>query len=152
MIIKELKSALLEECSQIIEERYQRIKHTLSNIEEALFEESKNSAGDKHETARAMLQIDRENVGKQLIEVEKIKQHLKKLDLNNISDHAHLGSLVYTNRGIFFISESVGTIEIESATYIAVSPNSPIGHLLIGKVPGEKFTFHENEYKLTKVC
>lgn len=152
MIISKLKSALLLECSGIIEERYQRIKRTLTNIEEALFEESKNSAGDKHETARAMLQIDRENVGKQLIEVEKIRQHLKKVDLNNVSDHAHLGSLVYTNKGVFFISESVGTIEIKSDTYIAVSPNSPIGKLLMGKVPGEKFVFHDDDYELTKVC
>lgn len=151
MITKELKTALLQECARIIDERYLRVKHLISDLEESLFEEAKSSAGDKHETARAMLQIERENAGKQLIEVENLQHLLKKVELSINSDHAHLGSLVHTSQGVFFISISVGAIEIEGKTYLAVAPNSPIGKLLIGKEAGDIFSFHDLEYKLTEV-
>lgn len=148
---KELKSALLKVCYQNVEERLERVKNAIKDIEASLIEESKSSAGDKHETGRAMLQIERENAGKQLLAVENLRQTLNKIDLNNPSNHVHLGSLVYTSQGVFFLSISAGAIVIESTTYLAVSHNSPIGHLLMGKEEGEQFSFHDLDYKLTKV-
>ena len=41
----------------------------MKEIKEALFEEIKSSVGDKHETGRAMLQLEREKVGNQFYEV-----------------------------------------------------------------------------------
>ena len=149
---KKLKSTLLKICYRQIDERYDRINNSIKDIEASLFEESKSSAGDKHETGRAMLQIERENVSKQLLEVEHVRQALNKVDIDNPSDHVHLGSLVYTTQGIFFISISAGAIDIELTTYLAVSPNSPIGHPLMGKEKGEEFSFHDLDYTLTQVC
>jgi transcription elongation GreA/GreB family factor len=151
MNTKELKLALLQECSRIIDERFHRIKKSISDIETSLYEESKSSAGDKHETERAMLQIERENAGKQLIEVEKVQQILHRIDVNLSSEFAHLGSLVYTTHGNYLISVSIGALEIDSINYFAVAPDSPIGHLLIGKKEGERFSFNDREYELTKL-
>ena len=117
MTNKELKSVLLQECFRMIEERHQRVKRSISGIEESLFEESKSSAGDKHETGRAMLQIERENAGKQLQEVEKTLQLLKRIDINSETEIAHLGSLIFTSAEAYFIGVSVGVIEIELKKY-----------------------------------
>ena len=151
MIAKEIKSALLEKCSQVVEERYEKIKVVLADIRESLIEESKSSAGDKHETGRAMLQIERENIGKQLLETENLRQSLHKINIDSPSSRVHLGSLVYTTQGIFFISISAGVINIDSTTYLAISPSSPIGHLLMGKEEGDQFKFHDLDYKLSQV-
>ena len=41
----------------------------------ALESESKSSAGDKHETGRAMIQLEREKLGEQIKKAEKIERH-----------------------------------------------------------------------------
>jgi len=151
MTNKELKSILQKECSRIVEERHQRVKQSIIGIEESLFEESKSSAGDKHETGRAMLQIERENKGKQLQVVEKTLQALKRIANHTTSDTAHLGSLVFTTIETYFISVSVGVINVQSKNYIAVSPMSPIGMTLMGKKEGAGLSFNGNEFRIIKV-
>lgn len=146
-----LKIELLQHCRQQVDNRYSKIMQTIAGIEEALLEESKSSSGDKHETGRAMLQIDRENTGKQLREIEKVVQLLKRIDINSTSDYARLGSLVYTDRFIYFICISIGTVSISNTEYLCVSLNSPVGLLLSGKKKGEEFNLNGNIYKITEV-
>jgi hypothetical protein len=151
MNVKELKTGLLEHCKSTVEKRFQKIKQTISDIEESLYEESKSSAGDKHETGRAMLQIDRENAGKQLQEIEQLQLLLKKIDLSTVSDYSRLGSLVYTNQGNYFMSISIGAVTISKTPYLCVALNSPVGALILGKKKGEGFRLNEKEFVITSV-
>lgn len=139
MNAKAIKSALLNHCQEQVSKRYTKIKQTISDIEESLLEESKSSSGDKHETGRAMLQIDRENAGRQLMEIEKIMAILPRIDVNASSDYARLGSLVYTEKFIYFISLSVGAVSVEEKQYLCVALNSPIGMQLSGKRADDTF-------------
>ena len=147
----QLKTELLEYCQRQVDLRYSRIKQTITNIEESLLEESKNSSGDKHETGRAMLQIDRENAGKQLHEVEKVVEILKKIDVKATADYVRLGSLVYTDKFKYFISLSIGTVNIDETDYLCVALNSPVGLLLSGKKKDEEFNLNGNSYKIMNV-
>lgn len=147
----EIKTELLEHCQKQVDTRYSKIKQTIAGIEESLFKEDKNSSGDKHETGRAMLQIDRENTGKQLQEVEKIAQLLKRIDVRAYSDYARLGSLVYTDKFAYFISISVGNVSIGKSDYLCVALNSPVGMLLSGKKKGDGFTMNGNTIKISDV-
>ena len=148
---KELKTALLNHCIEVVEKRFSQIKQTIAGIEESLVEESKSSAGDKHETGRAMLQIDRENAGKQLLEIEKLQQLVRKIDINSKSDYVRLGSLVYTNQATYFIGISIGAVTVGKTNYMCVALNSPIGQLLSGKKKGDMFMFNEKEYSIKSV-
>ena len=152
MIVEQLKESLHEQCSQVVEKRYLRVKQMIADIAESLLEESKSSAGDKHETGRAMLQIERENAGKQLFEIENLQSLIRKIDIKATSDYARLGSLVYTNHGAFFISISIGMLVVEENNYICVALHSPIGNLLAGKKKTEAFKFNDLEYFILQVC
>ncbi len=151
MTAVELKTELLQHCQKQVGARYSKIKQTITDIEESLLEESKSSSGDKHETGRAMLQIDRENAGKQLQEIEKIIPLLKKIDVQATSDYARLGSLVYTDKFIYFISLSIGSVSIGKTDYFCVALNSPVGLLISGKKKGDEFNLNGNVYKITSV-
>jgi len=151
MTAVELKTELLQNCQKQVDNRYSKIKQTIVGIEESLLEESKSSSGDKHETGRAMLQIDRENAGKQLQEIEKVVQLFKKIDVNATSDYARLGSLVYTDKFTYFISLSIGTVSLGNFDYLCVALNSPVGLLLSGKKKGDEFNLNGNIYKITAV-
>ena len=147
----ELKTLLLAECHNWVEERHARIKKALEDIRIALLEESKSSAGDKHETGRAMLQIERENAGKQLRVVENIKETLQKINIEGSSEIARMGSLVKTTDANYFISVSVGAIIINETTYYAVSPSTPIGQLLLGKQQGEELLLNTKKSHILEI-
>ncbi len=142
MTVVQLKSHLLGHCQQQVDARYNKIKQTISSIEESLWEENKSSSGDKHETGRAVLQIDRENAGQQLLEIEKLTQILKRIDIRSTSEYARLGSLVYTDRFIYFISLSIGAVTIGETSYLCVALNSPVGLLLSGKRERDEFNLN----------
>ena len=147
----EIKNELLQHCQKQVDNRYSKIKQTIADIEESLLEEAKNSSGDKHETGRAMLQIDRENAGKQLQEIEKIAQLIKKIDVKATSDYARLGSLVYTDRFTYFVSLSIGTVTLGKTDYLCVALNSPVGMLISGKRKGDEFNLNGTIYKIIDV-
>ena len=151
MTAKEIKEALFKICAEKVENRYQKIKQVLEDIKESLLEESKSTAGDKHETGRAMLDIERENTSKQLQEVEVLMSILKKIDINSKSDYVRLGSLVKTDKATYFISLSIGAVDLNKKSYVCVALNSPMGEALLGKKKEDTFTFNNQEYKVLLV-
>lgn len=151
MTTLEIKSSLLDYCQQQVQKRYNKIKQSIASIEESLMEESKSTSGDKHHTGRAMLHIDRENAGRQLMEIEKLLEIINKINVNINSNYVHLGSLVYTDKFNYFISLSIGNVEINKKNFICVALNSPVGMLLSGKKSGESFSFNNVTYEITSV-
>ena len=59
-------------------------------------EEGKSSAGDKYETGRAMMQIEREKAANQLEEALKLKRIIDQLQPDVHHEIATLGSVVIT--------------------------------------------------------
>ena len=66
-----LKEKLHKQCQDALNQRLEVIKSTISDIQNSLQSETKSTAGDKHETGRAMLQLEREKAGNQLAELQK---------------------------------------------------------------------------------
>ncbi|MEW7278761.1 3-oxoacyl-ACP synthase [Aquimarina sp. 2201CG1-2-11] len=147
----QIKEALLQQCQEHVNHRLQRIQDTISGIQESLTSETKSTAGDKHETGRAMLQLEREKAGKQLAEVQKLQEVLGKINLSHTSEYIHLGSLIKTSQANYFISISVGELQVTTTSYFAIAANSPIGKLLLGKSEKDIFSFNGNEITIEKI-
>ncbi|MFD0990466.1 3-oxoacyl-ACP synthase [Mariniflexile jejuense] len=145
-----IKECLYSQCVDFVENRFQAIQNTIKEIQESLTSETKSSAGDKHETGRAMLQLEREKAGNQLAEIQKIQAQLSKISLANTSEVIGLGSAVYTNKSNYFIAISAGELKIENDIFYAISSNTPIGQLLIGKTVGDEVIFREQKFKIEK--
>jgi transcription elongation GreA/GreB family factor len=146
-----IKESLYKACLKFIETKFQVIQNTINEIQEALVSDTKSSAGDKHETGRAMLQIEREKAGNQLAEIQKSKNVLDKIDITKTSETVRLGSVVYTSKSNYFIAISVGEFIIEGIPFYAISPNTPIGQLLISKCVGETINFRNKVVQIEKV-
>ena len=127
------------------------VQQTIFEIQESLNSETKSSAGDKHETGRAMLQLEREKVGHQLSEIEKLKEALNKININQSLQTVGLGSLVLTDSNNYFISISAGKFSVDGNDYFALSPNTPIGKLLIGKQPTDKIIFRNSSFSIQRI-
>jgi len=145
------KQKLYDFCQTFVEGRISRIRNTIKDIQESLNSETKSSAGDKHETGRAMLQLEREKMGQQLEKAENIKMVLAKVDLENKSRTVGLGSWVKTSKADYFLSISAGEYKDNSTSIFCISTGTPIGRLLLGKSEGDTITFIEEEIKIIKV-
>ena len=139
----QIKSKLFNACEIYVNEKTATIMQILESNKKALFTETKSSAGDKHETGRAMLQLEMEKASQQLASVNKMKETLSKVAVNNSSKIACLGSLIITEKANYFLAISSGKITIENSDYYAVSTNSPIGSQLLGKKIGDSIIFNE---------
>ena len=146
-----IKQQLYSICTAFVQDKLHTIEQTIQSNKNALHSETKSSAGDKHETGRAMLQLEMEKAGQQLIEVQKMQEQLSKIELDSDHKNVHLGSLVYTSSGTFFIAVSKGQIKIGNEIYFAISNQSPIGKLLMGKSENEEIEFRWQRTKILKI-
>ncbi|MBK6952885.1 MAG: hypothetical protein IPH24_12790 [Crocinitomicaceae bacterium] len=79
MTSADLKSALYKSCLQYAQKRIGTAQAALDSAQEASNEESKSTAGDKHDTSRSMMQIEVEQASRQLSEAEKLRDELSRV-------------------------------------------------------------------------
>lgn len=134
-----------------IEQRKARLQALLDDIRNETNKEAKSSAGDKHETARAMAQLEQEKIGNQLMELNKLDEITHRIQENETHAQIQLGSVVETSNGTYFIAVGIGTLHIGNETVFCLAPHSPIGKLLLGKKAGNQITFNENVTTIIRV-
>ena len=118
------------------------LQEILDDTYKSTLDDSKSSAGDKHETSIAMVQLEQEKLTNQLNEF--LKQQRILLSINPTSRHQliQLGSLVETKQAWYYFSIGIGLISIEKTAIFAINPDSPLGRLLLKKKAGESVTFN----------
>ena len=146
-----IKQHLYDFCQAFVEERILRIEKNIKGIQESLTSETKSSAGDKHEAGRAMLQLDREKLGQQLAEAEKIRHTLFKVPLETNSEIVRLGSLVKTTKTNYYLSISAGEYKGKEQSVFCISAATPIGKLLLGKSVGNVVIFNTDEIEILEI-
>ncbi len=146
-----IKKELQEFCQEYVSQRTKRIKDSISNIQESLASETKSSAGDKHETGRAMLQLEREKLGQQLLEVERMAIILSRISISMRTNAVLLGSLVKTSKRDYFLAISAGAYEGASNPIYCISRAAPIGKLLLGKSIGDVVDFDGEKIRISEI-
>ena len=127
------------------------LQQVLTDLKESGSNETKSTAGDKHETALAMLQIEQANTRGQLQELLVQKAMLKKLDPALSAAMIVNGSLIKTNRGYLYMSVALGKAVINDITVMALSPQSPLGQKLLGLKAGEVAWMNNTEYLVESI-
>ncbi|WP_353146761.1 hypothetical protein [Chryseobacterium sp.] len=103
--------------------------------------DTKSSMGDKYETGREMLQQEINNLQRQLNEVLNQQAVLQKINTEP-AEKVQNGALVKTNKGLFYISASIGEIISENQKIMTVSAESPLVKAMFGKKMGDTFTIN----------
>lgn len=123
----------------------EKLSEKIRNFEKMISEtrasnnDTKSSMGDKYETGREMLQQEINNLQVQLNEVLKQQDFLKTIQTKP-SGKTEKGAVVKTEKGLFFISVSLGEISFENQKIICISPESPLAKAMDGKKTGESFS------------
>jgi transcription elongation GreA/GreB family factor len=136
---------------QLVNDKVNMLQQVLADLKESSSNETKSTAGDKHETALAMLQIEEANTRTQLQEVLNQKAVLEKIDPGIAAAIIVNGSLVKTDKGYLFMSVALGKAVIDNIAVIALSAQSPLGQKLMGLKPGDHAAIHDMQYKVENI-
>ena len=148
---KEIKELIISRLHEIVGNKIDIAKSAVESAKESRNSDTKSSAGDKHETGRAMMQIELEKNEIQLSKALELKQELNKINILKNSDKVEFSSLVLTDQGKYFISIGIGKLEINKEVYYAISLASPIGKLLQSRTMGDKIQFQEREITIIEI-
>jgi len=146
-----IKQQLYLKCQYWLQNRLRIVEISMSDIYNNLESETKSTAGDKHETGRAMLHLEREKLGHQLAIIKNQLQAFNKINLEAQTSRVILGSLVYTTQANYFISVSMGELKTDKIRAYAISPISPIGQLLMSKVVNDMIYYNNEKIKILKI-
>ncbi|PBQ30879.1 3-oxoacyl-ACP synthase [Sphingobacteriaceae bacterium] len=145
------KEKVLEHCKDTVRRKIELIAFSMDEISGSMENETKSSAGDKHETARAKMQSEHEKLSWQLDELKNQYEQLTKIDKERSIQSVSSQNLVYTDKGIFFIIIPLGKVELDGKTIYVISPGSPLGKSLIGLKLDEKVKVNEFEYRILSI-
>ena len=146
-----LKQKIYNHYLQIMHEKVHLLQQVLAGLKESGSNETKSTAGDKHETALAMLQIEQANTHGQLQEALLQQASFQKINLAATSVTVIKGSLIKTNRGYLYMSIALGKTKIDKQDIIALSPQSPLGIKLMGLTAGDVVELNGNRFIIETV-
>lgn len=127
-----------------LQERIDGLKCILKDSLDAAAEDTKSSAGDKHETSTAMAQLEQEKLTKQINDFLLLRDILRQINAEKIHTKIELGSLVETNNGWYYFSIGLGAVKVDNMNVFCMTLQAPIGKLLEGKKVGESVVFNGN--------
>lgn len=145
------KQKIVAHCTKLLNEKIAILNNNLKELTESAANETKSTAGDKHETALAMLQLEQENVSRQLKTILDQKAVMESIDISVKHNSVVNGSLVKTNKGVLFLGVALGKIIVDDIQVIVLSIQSPLGKKLVGLKRNDSAAVNETFYMIDSV-
>ena len=148
------KAAFIRQLTITISDKIQLLQAEIEQLRSDIASDSKSTAGDKHETSRAMAQLEMEKLGHQILDYQKQLQWIKQLQ-----ETAHIntgtigiGSLIQLTNGWYFLGPGIGKVGFQDQSVFCISVHSPLGLQLINKTTGQEVSLPNLNLKITSVC
>lgn len=142
--------------SEILQIIQDKLSAKIENLERLIDEirasnnETKSSMGDKFETLREMVQQEINTLQIQLNENVQARNSLKQIN-TNLHQTIGLGSLVETDKGLFYIAVSLGQIIFNEKKIFVISTESPLGKMLFGKKKSDQISLNNMKQTIKAV-
>jgi hypothetical protein len=146
-----MKNQIVSHYKQLIQDRIDIFQDMIADLTVDAQNDAKGSAGDKHETALSMMHLEQEKLNHKLQEIYTQKQVLDQIDPFAVHQKIALGSVVLTNGMWLFMSAALPKITVDQKTVFALSPQSPLGSLLMGQTVGAVVSVHDKSYTIEQV-
>ncbi|MEM9341310.1 MAG: GreA/GreB family elongation factor [Bacteroidota bacterium] len=151
MELKQLKSELIEACYQQIKKKLDLIDEELDSVQQSASEDTKSSAGDKYETGREMMMLEKTKLLNQKEQVAKQLKPLQKIDVNKDFMQIETGALIKASNALYFIASSIGQVKLAEQSVFVISPLAPIAQAMLGKKKGDAFEINGNKQVILSV-
>lgn len=132
---------------QLIKEKIDKLAKFIEFTTEASKDIKKTP---KYDIIREGAQEEIYQMQKQLAELNKLLKGMTKV-VNTSFESVQLGSLVTTNKARFYISVSLGEFFFEGIRFYAISKESPMAQMMLGKKIGEEFVLNNIHQKIEEI-
>ncbi len=149
--MQSLKQNILAYYKQQVQDKLDAFRDMVAALTEGAANDAKGSAGDKHETALSMMHLEQEKLNHKIAEFLEQQAVLERINPDNQSDKVALGSLVVANGTYLFVSAALPKITVEGKSILALSPQSPLGAMMMGKQVGDTFEVNGTKYAIQEV-
>lgn len=149
--MQNLKQSLHSLCLKQVNDRLKAAETAIEELQTAMANETKSSAGDKYETAREMLQQEMNLYLGRKADAKTQLAQLHLIDPGHKYNMVAPGALVYTDSAIYYLAVNAGSFTIEDEKIFTISPASPIALQLNGKKAGDEFVFNGKQGTIVKV-
>ena len=145
------KQVVYDAVSSELDSRTEILQKSFNDLSSILEDETKSSAGDKHETSRAITHHEQEKLSGQLSQLLKLKNALSRIYPLEKHDSIEYGSLVETNQGYFFFSIGIGAISVANNKVFCITSTTPLGQVLLDKSKGDTLKFRNESIEIFNV-
>ena len=130
----------------------QDARSAMEELSSSLGKETKSTAGDKHETGRAMVQREMEQAGGRLARCEAMQAVALRLDLDRARTSVGPGAIVVSGDAKLLIGVGLGPFEVPGlGRFQAISADAPIAMALSGGKAGERREFRGRPWVIESV-
>ena len=113
--------------------------------------DAKSSAGDKHETGLAMMHLEQEKLNAKLTDLINHKTLVQKLPENEVTTKIGLGSLVKTDKALFYVSIAFLAFKVKNQMVMFISSPAPLMQVLLNKEVCNEVVFNNISYKILEI-
>ncbi|MEQ8518685.1 MAG: hypothetical protein RLN79_08075 [Cytophagales bacterium] len=145
------KNLIINELLIEIENKISSLNHSIEQLKESLFNETKSSMGDKYETSRSIIQTEIEQYHNQYEVLVRHKNSLKMILRQSKNKHTDFGSLIISNKDLFLLGPGLGKKMIKNHLVYCISMHSPIGKILNEVQVGSSFNFNGELLKVKSI-
>ena len=145
------KEQLLNFCKQAVQQQIEAAQRGIAAADEAAKQETKGSAGDKYETGRAMLHLEKEQNIRRLNEALSNERILARIQPEHPCGEVVEGALVITNQGAYFFAIGAGKHALGKEEVLTLSIDSPLGEEMEGSTEGDVIQFRGRNFKILKI-
>ncbi|TBH73871.1 3-oxoacyl-ACP synthase [Aquirufa nivalisilvae] len=146
-----IKSQLYQEIVFRLEQNIQEAQLAYVQAKESRDSDTKSSAGDKYETGREMMQREMDKCSALIDQNRHSMQIIQHVPIHRTYESIDKGALIVTDRGSYYMLVGLGKISLEQKDYFAISPESPIGSLFLGKKVGEFILLREQKITIQDI-
>lgn len=96
-----------------------------------------------------MIHLEQEKLGIQLQNIQNRVLIFKKINIED-TQTIQMGSIVVTDKGLFFIAVALGKISFQGRDCYVISPISPIGQKMLNLTVGDSFMMN-SKYSILNI-
>lgn len=119
------KQSMIDCMVNQIESNLEALSSELKQMNSEGSSQGKSSAGDKHEVSGEMVAAEMNRIESSVINLDRQLKEIQEISLGGGSEVGQ-GSVLQTNRGLFFISASLGKFNLGDLEWFAISRHSPL--------------------------
>lgn len=137
-----LKSTIINTLIEQIDEKLSYLNNHSKDLNDALTSETKSTAGDKHDTSRAMIHLEQEKIQHQFSKIQQQRYQLLNFKEITSTEIIGLGNIILTPQNTFLLGVGLGKQVLNGKVVFCIGAETPLAAQLLGKKVKDEFYFN----------